>query len=105
MRAFEYASPKQKQQVVELLGKQWGDAEVLAGGTDLLALMKDDIVRPKRLINIKDLKELRGTSFDAKAGLRIGALVTLTELSEEQHVPAPALLVFPQWFGIVGKRQ
>ena len=54
MRAFEYASPKQKQQVVELLGKHWGDAEVLAGGTDLLALMKDDIVRPKRLINIKD---------------------------------------------------
>src|SRR5438552_2185814 len=91
MRAFEYASPKQKQQVVELLGKHWGDAEVLAGGTDLLALMKDDIVRPKRLINIKDLKELHGTTFDAKAGLRIGALVTLTELSEDplasKHCP------------------
>jgi xanthine dehydrogenase YagS FAD-binding subunit len=86
MRAFEYASPKQKQQVVELLGKQWEDAEVLAGGTDLLALMKDDIVRPRRLVNIKDLEELRGVRFDPKTGLRIGALVTLTELSEDQSV-------------------
>jgi xanthine dehydrogenase YagS FAD-binding subunit len=86
MRAFEYASPKQKQQVVELLGKQWGDAEVLAGGTDLLALMKDDIVRPRRLVNIKDIEDLRGTSFEPKTGLRIGALVTLTELSENKSV-------------------
>src|SRR5205814_9119540 len=82
MRAFEYASPKQKQQVVALLGKHWGDAEVLAGGRDLLALMKDDIVRPKRLINNNDLKELHGTTFDAKGGLRIGALVTFTELCD-----------------------
>ena len=86
MRAFEYTSPKQKSQVVELLGKKWGDAEVLAGGTDLLALMKDDIVRPRRLVNIKDLQELRGAGFDPKAGLRIGALATLTELSEDQTV-------------------
>ena len=86
MRAFEYASPKQRQQVIELLGKQWGDAEVLAGGTDLLGLMKDDIVRPKRLVNIKDLEELRGISLDPKTGLRIGALVTLTELSEDSAV-------------------
>jgi xanthine dehydrogenase YagS FAD-binding subunit len=86
MRAFEYASPKQKQQVVELLGKQWGDAEVLAGGTDLLALMKDNIVRPRRLVNIKDLDDLRGVSFEPKTGLRIGSLVTLTELSEDKSV-------------------
>jgi xanthine dehydrogenase YagS FAD-binding subunit len=86
MKAFEYASPKHKQQVVELLGRQWGDAEVLAGGTDLLALMKDDIVSPRRLVNIKDLDELRGIGFDPKAGLRIGALATLTEVSEDPVV-------------------
>ncbi|HTC94213.1 MAG TPA: FAD binding domain-containing protein [Terriglobales bacterium] len=86
MRAFDYASPKQKQQVIELLDKQWGHSEILAGGTDLLALMKDDVVHPRRLVNIKDLDELRGTSFGAKSGLRIGALVTLTELSEDESV-------------------
>ncbi|PYY19059.1 MAG: molybdopterin dehydrogenase [Acidobacteria bacterium] len=86
MRAFEYASPKQKQQAVGLLGQQWGDAEVLAGGSDLLALMKDDIVHPKRLVNVKELPELRGITFNASRGLRIGSLMTLSEISEDAQV-------------------
>ena len=86
MRAFEYTSPKQKQQAVGLLGKQWNDAEVLAGGSDLLALMKDDIVHPKRLVNVKDLQELRGINFSAQRGLRIGALATLEEISDNTQV-------------------
>lgn len=86
MRSFEYASPKQKQQVVGLLGQQWSDAEVLAGGSDLLGLMKDDVVHPKRLVNVKDVDELRGISFSQARGLRIGALMTLIEISENAHV-------------------
>jgi len=57
MRSFEYASPVTKEQAVGLLGTTWGQAEVLAGGTDLLALMKDDVVHPKRLVNIKQVRE------------------------------------------------
>ena len=57
MQKFEYASPTTIQQAVALLGNQWGEAEVLAGGTDLLALMKDYVASPKRLVNIKDIKE------------------------------------------------
>jgi xanthine dehydrogenase YagS FAD-binding subunit len=91
MRAFEYTSPKQKQQVVSLLGKQWNDAEILAGGSDLLGLMKDDIVHPKRLVNVKGIQELHGISFTEQRGLRIGALTTLVEISEDaqvkQHYP------------------
>jgi xanthine dehydrogenase YagS FAD-binding subunit len=91
MRAFQYASPKQQRQAVGLLSTQWGDAEVLAGGTDLLSLMKDDVVHPKRVVNIKGLEELRGIRFDPQHGLRVGALVTLVELSENplarQHFP------------------
>ena len=86
MRAFEYTSPKQKQQAVGLLGQQWNDAEVLAGGSDLLALMKDDIVHPKRLVNVKDVQELRGLSFTPSRGLRIGSLMTLFEISEDAQV-------------------
>ena len=36
------------------------EAEVLAGGTDLLSLMKDAVYAPKRLVNIKSIKELAG---------------------------------------------
>ena len=48
MRHFEYASARTKAQAVGLLGTSFDQAEVLAGGSDLLALMKDDVVRPDR---------------------------------------------------------
>jgi len=81
MRQFEYASPKTRQQAVGLLGNSHDDAEVLAGGTDLLALMKDDVVHPKRLVNLKQISDLHGIN-DRGTELRIGALTTLGELGE-----------------------
>ena len=86
MNAFEYASPTTKEQAAKLLGNSWGEAEVLAGGTDLLSLMKDRIVEPKRLVSIKSIKELGGISWSAKSGLRIGALVTIQELLDNPQV-------------------
>jgi len=92
MRAFEYVSPTTKEQAVALLSSTWGETEILAGGTDLLALMKDDIVRPRRLVNIKEIAELRGISFSTSTGLRLGATVTLQELLDHpdvgRHYPA-----------------
>jgi xanthine dehydrogenase YagS FAD-binding subunit len=85
MRPFEYASPTSKEQAVGLLGATWGQAEVLAGGTDLLALMKDDVVHPKRLVNIKQIKEMSGV-MGSSQGLRIGALTTLGELADNVNV-------------------
>ena len=85
MRPFEYASPATPAQAVSLLGASWGDAEILAGGTDLLALMKDDVVYPKRLVNIKEIKELQGVTADSK-GLRVGALTKLEELAENDKI-------------------
>ncbi|HEY2933209.1 MAG TPA: xanthine dehydrogenase family protein subunit M [Acidobacteriota bacterium] len=85
MQAFEYASATTKQQAVSLLSSTMGDAEILAGGTDILSLMKDDIVAPKRLVNIKEIKELGGIRA-AGGGLRIGALVTIEELAESPAV-------------------
>jgi xanthine dehydrogenase YagS FAD-binding subunit len=92
MRPFEYLSPKSRTQAISLLGATWGNSEILAGGTDLLALMKDDVLAPKRLINIKDIKDLHGVSFNAQ-GLRIGALTTLGDLADDENVKSnyPAL--------------
>jgi len=85
MRPFEYLSPNSRSQAIGLLGVAWGNTEILAGGTDLLALMKDDVVVPKRLINIKDIKDLHGVSSSAQ-GLRIGALTTLGDLADDVTV-------------------
>ena len=84
MRAFEYASPTSTKQALSLLGASSGSA-VLAGGTDLLALMKDDVVHPKRLVNIKEIRELQGVA-SSSVGLRIGALTTLADLADNVNI-------------------
>lgn len=91
MRAFEYVSPASKEQVATLLSE---NAAILAGGTDLLALMKDDVVAPARLVNIKQLSALRGINYQPGNGLRIGALTTIAELAAAKNELAmyPALL-------------
>ncbi len=80
MRAFEYASPETKEQAVALLGPSPADSAVLAGGTDLLALMKDEVIAPKRVVDINGIEELRGIRLDRASGLRLGALTTFEEL-------------------------
>jgi len=86
MRALEYASPTTKEQAVGLLGRSWSDAAVLAGGTDLLSLVKDDVAPPRRVVNIKGIEELRGIGSDAGGGLRLGALATFEELLDNTSV-------------------
>src|SRR5713101_5752334 len=85
MRAFEFASPTSKDQVAALLGSQWGEVEILAGGTDLVSLMKDDITTPHRLVNIKGIKELRGVNL-GKDLVSIGALTTLAEMADDPRI-------------------
>jgi xanthine dehydrogenase YagS FAD-binding subunit len=85
MRPFEYVSPNTRAQTISLLGTSWGNAEILAGGTDLLALMKDDVVAPKRLINIKGVHDLDGVFSNAQ-GFHIGALTTLGDLADDARV-------------------
>jgi xanthine dehydrogenase YagS FAD-binding subunit len=92
MDAFEYANPATISEAFQFLGSRWEEARILAGGTDLLALMKDYVETPRRLVNIKNLKPLGGVRKTA-SGLRIGALVTLDELATNAAVRAdyPAL--------------
>lgn len=83
MQAFEYAQPKTIAEAVALLGSHWGETEILAGGTDLLSLMKNEVASPKRVVNLKGIAELRGIR-QTNSGWRIGALTTLEELVEHK---------------------
>jgi xanthine dehydrogenase YagS FAD-binding subunit len=92
MQTFEYVSPTSLQAATHLLAEANGEAAVLAGGTDLLSLMKDHIVTPVRVVDLQKLKELKRIEFKSGSGLRLGALVTFDELIENadvrQHYPA-----------------
>jgi len=87
MQSFAYANPATVQEAVALLAPKWGEADVLAGGTDLLSLMKEHLHTPKRVVNIKNIKELEGIQKTGD-GIRIGALVTMDELAKNADVKA-----------------
>jgi len=82
---FDYLRPKSVGELTDLLVEHENDAKIFAGGTDLLVLMRDRIVRPKYLIDIKGIKELHELSHN-EGGLRIGAAVTLNQLIESDVV-------------------
>ncbi len=82
MKAFEYTTPRDLKQASELLGTDFSRAKLLAGGIDLLSEMKERIIEPDRVVNLKAVPGLTGLEAHPK-GLRLGALVTLTEI--EQH--------------------
>jgi len=92
MQNFEYASPANLQAAIRLLAEARGDAAVLAGGTDLLSLMKEGVAKPVRVVDLQKLKELKRIEYSAGPGLRLGALVTFDELMEnadvQKHYPA-----------------
>ncbi|MBZ5645104.1 MAG: xanthine dehydrogenase family protein subunit M [Acidobacteriia bacterium] len=85
MENFEYAHPAKLKDAVGMLGVNWSDAAVLAGGTDLLSLMKDYVEKPKRVVNVKGIGELEGI-HTGKQGITIGALVSVEELRTNSSI-------------------
>ncbi len=85
MKSFEYAAPKSVKEATALLSEQWGETEILAGGTDLLTSLKQEIISPKRVVSLKKISDLRGIKSEKNA-LRIGAMTTLGELIADKAV-------------------
>jgi xanthine dehydrogenase YagS FAD-binding subunit len=93
MQAFEYANPTSLKEALSLLGNSWEDANVMAGGTDQISLMKEYLHTPKRVVSIRGIKELGGISR-VSGGVRIGAAATVDDLVNNQFVRSdyPALV-------------
>ena len=92
MKAFEWASPTTINDAVKLLQASTATHDPddaprpIAGGQDLLTTMKDYLTRPERVVNLKNIRGLDRIEGDGKRGLKIGALVTLTQLAEHATV-------------------
>jgi xanthine dehydrogenase YagS FAD-binding subunit len=85
MKAFEYSSARTLDEAIGLLG---ANARALAGGTDLLTLMKADLQHPERLVDIKRLAGLSRHVEENGDGLVVGALATLSEIGAHRAVRA-----------------
>jgi xanthine dehydrogenase YagS FAD-binding subunit len=86
MRAFEYVSATSVDEAIGCLDERHredGLVRPLAGGTDLLPMMKAAVAQPHRLVDIKQLGLLRGEIVEDTDGLRLGALTSLSAI--ESH--------------------
>ena len=93
MRPFDYVEPETLEEALEILAGDPDDTLVMAGGTSLVILMKQDLVRPKRVLGIRRVAPLR--EIGASGGtLVLGALATHGALARSEavrrHVPALA---------------
>lgn len=81
---FEYFAPKTVKEAISLLSR-YKDAKIIAGGQSLLVIMKQGLLRPEYLIDIKGISALDYVNYDKSKGLRIGAL-TLHRAIEKSPV-------------------
>jgi xanthine dehydrogenase YagS FAD-binding subunit len=87
MRAFAHVSAASAEDALaELNARQDGETRLIAGGTDLLTLMKADLVTPARLIDLKPLTYLRGIRQKPDGAISIGALTTLAEIERDPSI-------------------
>ncbi|MFQ5639437.1 MAG: FAD binding domain-containing protein [bacterium] len=84
MNKFEYINPTSLQELPELLSGKKDESVILAGGTDLLDMLKERLLQPKRVINIKNIQELHGIKNGD--GLDLGALSTIAEIAADSRI-------------------
>ncbi len=81
---FSYLKAKSMKDALSALSQ--GNARIHAGGTDLLGCLRDRVFTTDMVVSISGLEELRGVSETPEGGLRIGALTTITEISESRII-------------------
>jgi xanthine dehydrogenase YagS FAD-binding subunit len=85
MPEFELFQPASTDDAVALLAEYGSDAWVLAGGLDTFDWLKDRIKRPKVVVDLSQIPELRGVR-ESDGGVEIGAMTTLTEVVRDPTV-------------------
>ncbi len=84
MKSFDYVRPVTIEEAIAAAGGP--GAAYLAGGTNLLDLMKGGVCAPSRIVDITRLPGLNGIEWLADCGLRIGALVRNADLAHDADV-------------------
>jgi xanthine dehydrogenase YagS FAD-binding subunit len=101
---FEYINPSNVAEASALLGEgRPREAVILAGGIDLLGELKDGLVSPRRVVNLKALDDLR-TIRHGRGGLKIGATTTLAQIASDPKIRA-SYAALAQAAGSVGSPQ
>jgi carbon-monoxide dehydrogenase medium subunit len=82
LNQFEYYAPRTSGEALDLVKRLGSKAKVLAGGTDLLNMMKEKLIKPECLVDINNVDEYKGISYEPGKGVVIGST---TKVSEVEH--------------------
>jgi len=79
---FEYLAPETLDEACAMLGRFGADAKVLAGGSDLVVKMKHGLIKPRYLVSLKNLNDLRGVRLEPGVGVVIGSRTTHNQMAQ-----------------------
>lgn len=86
MKEFNYFAPGSVEEALELMKEYEGKYTILNGGTDVMIRLRERLINPEAVIDIKRIPGLKEITFSKKDGLYIGACVTCKEISESEIV-------------------
>src|SRR6185436_5302018 len=87
---FELAEPTTLEEACALLAEHGDEAQLIAGGTDLVPNMKHELFTPRLVISLARVPELRGIRVEPDGTLVLGAMTSLDELAGDERVRARA---------------
>jgi len=79
---FQFLEPETFEEVQHIVEKNKSDAVLMAGGTDLLVNLKRKVINAKIVISLEKIGSLKQIDYSQTAGLTLGAMVRISELSE-----------------------
>jgi 4-hydroxybenzoyl-CoA reductase subunit beta len=82
MPLFDVVRPRTLDSALEALARHGTDAQMVAGGTDLIPSMKQELFAPRVLLDLKGIRELDFIRFDVTEGLSLGALTRISTIVE-----------------------
>ncbi|HLF60538.1 MAG TPA: xanthine dehydrogenase family protein subunit M [Acidimicrobiia bacterium] len=105
MRSFEFVAPGSLDEALDAVARHAPHVRLLAGGTDLLVELKHAANGPQFVVDLGRVRGLRGIEVTS-AGLRIGALVTHSEIVRSLLIAehAPAMVAAAATIGAVQTR-
>jgi carbon-monoxide dehydrogenase medium subunit len=103
MRAFAYARPENEAEALGLLTAHGSEARLLAGGTDLMVGLRAGKIRPRIVIDIKRVGELRPSIDETDGHVTITATTVLADVIEDERIRRsfPALVEAARTVGSV----
>lgn len=84
MKKFDYYQPQSLKEAYDLMEKLEGRARYIAGGTDILIGIKQEVIRPDALISLRSIDALRGIQYNG--GLLLGSMTLLRDMKRDSVI-------------------